>query len=88
MRIGLFAIKDIEAGEEITFDYQFERVGAKKQQCFCGSKNCRGFLGEKPNPAEKKSNYQKKGKVNSHSHLFFFFLFALNFLSKIKKKII
>lgn len=35
-------------GKEITFDYQFERFGGKKQKCFCGEPNCRGFLGAKP----------------------------------------
>lgn len=27
LRIGFFSIKDIQADEEITFDYQFERFG-------------------------------------------------------------
>jgi len=32
----------------LTFDYQFERFGGKKQRCYCNEPNCRGFLGEKP----------------------------------------
>jgi len=48
IRVGIFAEEDISAGEEITFDYQFERFGGKKQKCFCGETNCRGFLGAKP----------------------------------------
>lgn len=27
IRVGFFAVKDIEAGDELTFDYQFERLG-------------------------------------------------------------
>ena len=29
--MGLFALRDIAEGEELTFDYQFERLGTKKQ---------------------------------------------------------
>jgi hypothetical protein len=29
----------------LTFDYQFQTVGKKKHKCYCGSANCRGFLG-------------------------------------------
>lgn len=49
IRIGIFATRDLKAGEELTFDYQFERFGGKKQRCYCGESNCRGYLGEKPN---------------------------------------
>ena len=45
-RVGIFAIKDISHGMELTFDYKFERIGCKKQRCLCGSFNCRGWLGE------------------------------------------
>lgn len=39
------AIRDIKEGEEITTDYELE--GALNQfQCHCGSKNCRGLIGE------------------------------------------
>jgi len=57
IRVGIFAEQDIKPGEEITFDYQFERFGGKKQQCHCGEDNCRGFLGAKPKkkpPAPRK----------------------------------
>jgi septum formation inhibitor MinC len=54
-RVGIFALKDIKEGEEITFDYQFERKGQIKQVCYCGESNCRGYLGEKKKKEEKKS---------------------------------
>jgi histone-lysine N-methyltransferase NSD1 len=44
-RIGIFAQTDIAAGTELTFDYQFERLGSGKQKCLCGTKSCRGYLG-------------------------------------------
>ena len=33
LAIGLFAIYDIQAGEELTFDYNFERYGDKVGSC-------------------------------------------------------
>lgn len=48
MRMGLFAKRDIDKWQEISFDYQFQRFGVKKQRCYCGASNCRGFLGAKP----------------------------------------
>jgi hypothetical protein len=41
--ILLLAKKGIKAGEEITYDYNFE-VESEKIQCRCGAKNCRGRL--------------------------------------------
>ena len=45
LSIGLFAVKDIPAGTELTFDYNFERYGDKPLKCLCGTKLCRGFIG-------------------------------------------
>ena len=48
-RMGIFALKDIKANEELTFDYQFKRLpGRSKQKCHCGEENCRGYLSSKP----------------------------------------
>ena len=33
LAIGLFALRDISAGEELTFDYNFERYGDKVALC-------------------------------------------------------
>ncbi|CAK8674987.1 unnamed protein product [Clavelina lepadiformis] len=48
LRVGFFTIRNVAAGEEITFDYQFERYGKEAQKCYCGSSNCRGYLGKAP----------------------------------------
>ena len=56
--LAFFAVRDIEAEEELTFDYvdgvvedgegsQGMVMGMKKGsmvRCLCGAKNCRGFL--------------------------------------------
>lgn len=45
MRIGIFTSRPIKAGEELTFDYKFERYGAIAQKCYCGEARCKGFIG-------------------------------------------
>ncbi|QPG72780.1 hypothetical protein FOA43_000082 [Brettanomyces nanus] len=46
-RMGIFAKRKIMKGEEITFDYNVDRYGSEPQKCYCGAKNCVGFLGGK-----------------------------------------
>ncbi|TPX57791.1 histone-lysine N-methyltransferase [Powellomyces hirtus] len=48
---ALFALRDIEAGEELTFDYsgagevsQVDSGDANRIRCACGSELCRGYL--------------------------------------------
>ncbi|KAF6779298.1 hypothetical protein AHF37_01168 [Paragonimus kellicotti] len=44
-RIGLFAVREIAAGEELTFNYNFVALGQERLHCRCGASNCVGFLG-------------------------------------------
>ncbi|XP_057325332.1 histone-lysine N-methyltransferase NSD2 isoform X2 [Microplitis mediator] len=46
-RIGLFAVRDIEVGEELTFNYNLASDGEKRKPCLCGAPNCSGFIGLK-----------------------------------------
>ncbi|XP_013674044.2 histone-lysine N-methyltransferase ASHR3 [Brassica napus] len=45
-RVGVFAARQIEAGEPLTYDYRFVQFGPEVK-CNCGSENCQGYLGTK-----------------------------------------
>lgn len=46
--IGVFAITDLEKGEEITIDYNYVFArGLCVQKCECGHGKCRGYIGLK-----------------------------------------
>lgn len=47
LRMGIFAKRTIQKGEEITFDYNVDRYGAQSQPCYCGEPNCIKFMGGK-----------------------------------------
>ncbi|XP_060585586.1 histone-lysine N-methyltransferase NSD2-like isoform X2 [Ruditapes philippinarum] len=66
VRVGLFALKDIKAGDELTFNYNFDCLGNEQTKCGCGSENCSGYLGVRPKSqhaamAELKRKETKKG---------------------------
>ncbi|KAG0176595.1 histone methyltransferase set1 [Apophysomyces sp. BC1034] len=44
-KIVIYANRDIEPGEEITYDYKFP-IEADKIPCLCGSKFCKGTFGQ------------------------------------------
>ncbi|XP_034664660.1 probable histone-lysine N-methyltransferase Mes-4 isoform X1 [Drosophila subobscura] len=47
-RVGLFAIKDIPAETELTFNYLWDDLlNDKKKACHCGSERCSGEIGGK-----------------------------------------
>jgi hypothetical protein len=46
--VAIVALRDIRAGDEITFDYQFVSFGLNLRRCLCGEATCRGYLGAKP----------------------------------------
>ncbi|KAK0546768.1 hypothetical protein OC846_005127 [Tilletia horrida] len=60
-QIGMYALRDIEAGEELTYDYGWSEFRSKVVsaevtatiKCLCGASNCVGTLGgKKSSPAE------------------------------------
>ena len=47
LRMGIFAERNIQSGEELVFNYNVDRYGADPQPCYCGELNCTGFIGGK-----------------------------------------
>lgn len=45
LRMGIFAERTVQAGEELVFNYNVDRYGADPQPCYCGEPNCTGFIG-------------------------------------------
>lgn len=60
-RVGLFALTDLAAGDELTFNYQLEAAG-EARKCVCGAGACRGTIGQAP-PSKRKSVKVKIEKV-------------------------
>ncbi|XP_021377179.1 uncharacterized protein LOC110465579 isoform X2 [Mizuhopecten yessoensis] len=59
-RMALFALKDIQAGRELSYDYNFHSFNMDSQQiCKCGSEKCRGVIGGKT----QRLNGQSKEKA-------------------------
>lgn len=68
-RIFIEAVRTIEAGEELAYDYQYERTGedddemARFYKCLCGAPNCRGsIMKDKPAPRGKKKSGKRRVK--------------------------
>ena len=56
-RVGLFALRNIEPGEELTYDYNFDNFNLETQQvCRCGSSKCRGVIGGRTQRNKIKKN--------------------------------
>ncbi|XP_059174728.1 uncharacterized protein LOC131954909 isoform X2 [Physella acuta] len=59
LRVGFFTRKPVKKGEELTFDYQFEHYG-EPQKCYCGSENCRGYIGLVKSPTRNNKKKERK----------------------------
>uniref|UniRef100_A0A452J0G4 Histone-lysine N-methyltransferase NSD3 n=1 Tax=Gopherus agassizii TaxID=38772 RepID=A0A452J0G4_9SAUR len=59
VRVGLFALRDIPAGMELTFNYNLDCLGNGRTECHCGAENCSGFLGVRPKTAFATANEEK-----------------------------
>ncbi|RMC14419.1 hypothetical protein DUI87_09515 [Hirundo rustica rustica] len=73
-RVGLFAVCDIPAGTELTFNYNLDCLGNEKTVCKCGAPNCSGFLGDRPKASNTSSNTSRdfdspvRGRVEEASN--------------------
>ena len=66
-RMALFAGDNgIMTGDELTYDYNFDNYSQKNvQECRCGAKTCRGFLGKKAKEEKKSKPEEKSASSNS-----------------------
>ncbi len=52
VRVGIFSLRDVLPGEELTYDYMFQHFGlaaaAGAYRCKCGAPNCRGTMDTQP----------------------------------------
>ena len=46
--VGIFAVRDIHIGDELSFNYQFDVYQTPFTRCLCGTKACKGYLGLVP----------------------------------------
>ncbi|XP_051025804.1 histone-lysine N-methyltransferase NSD3 isoform X2 [Acomys russatus] len=75
VRVGLFALCDIPAGMELTFNYNLDCLGNGRTVCHCGADNCSGFLGVRPKSAcasavdekTKNAKIKKRRKIKTES---------------------
>ena len=45
LKPGIFTLKDISKGEELSFDYKWKPSNNRPlSKCYCGTKSCRGYL--------------------------------------------
>ncbi|XP_054611427.1 uncharacterized protein nsd1b isoform X2 [Dunckerocampus dactyliophorus] len=65
-RVGLFALVDVPAGTELTFNYNLECLGNGKTVCKCGASNCSGFLGVRPKNNPPSDDKGRKLKRRGH----------------------
>ncbi|BFF94646.1 probable histone-lysine N-methyltransferase [Drosophila madeirensis] len=64
VRIGLFSVKCIMPGEEITFNYRYQQYGNIAQRCHCGAANCRGWIGLEPRSDEGKESEKREKELS------------------------
>lgn len=60
-QIWIMSLRDIKKGEELTYDYGFQRPGWEDHPCLCGTKDCFGFIVARPHrkAIAKTKRYQK-----------------------------
>ena len=65
-QIYVHALRTIRPGEELLYDYQYERTGENDEElekfykCLCGAENCRGSIMKPAKPVRRKRATAKK----------------------------
>ncbi|HVF41012.1 MAG TPA: SET domain-containing protein-lysine N-methyltransferase [Gemmatimonadaceae bacterium] len=66
--IWIYALKNIQPGVELAYDYQYERTGENDEElekfyvCKCGSPKCRGSIMKPEKKRRKKKSNARKGR--------------------------
>lgn len=61
-RMGVFALRDIEAGEELSYNYKFHAFNTP-QACLCASSSCRGFVDGSSSCHQARKSKPKRSKI-------------------------
>jgi uncharacterized protein len=57
-RVYLFAVRDIAAGDELTYDYNLTNSNEREMPCHCASRKCRGTMYSKEEVTRRKKRVQ------------------------------
>lgn len=68
LRIGIFATRDVTAGEELTIDYKFERFGERPSRCYCMAGACCGWIGGAKAAEAAKAYNVEEDEEETHEH--------------------
>jgi len=64
--IWIYALKNIQPGTELAYDYKYERTGGKELEkfyvCHCGAAKCRGSIMLPPKRKKKKAAKKPAGR--------------------------
>ena len=64
-RVWVIAIRDIKAGEELTYDYMlYDGSEEDPEPCYCGSKDCRGTMYSPEEIRRQRRNSKNNGNLS------------------------
>lgn len=85
-RVAIVCIRDVEAGEFFSYDYQFDTKDGDKFVCLCGAENCRGTMKGGMNNASDNSLASKKSSKELRSEALSRFERDQKFLEQVEKE--
>ena len=64
-RVFIVAIRDIAAGEELTYEYNLYDSDDDEQNCYCGATKCRGTMFSEAEVKRRARKAKKNGKART-----------------------